>query len=161
MIRRSKKQFEIPMPDQIEIKQLRVTDFIITQQLFILLQQVFGAEQPIKVSETYTQKLLANPVFVAFAATVDNEPVGGLTGYISPMYNGEVSELYIYDIAVKPEFQRQGVGKQLIAFAKDYCSKKGMSAMYVQANAEDEHALDFYRSTNAKEEKVVHFTYIL
>lgn len=149
------------MPDQIQIKQLSVADLALTQQLFILLQEVFGAEQPIKVSETYIQKLLENPVFVAFAAIVDNEPVGGLTGYISPMYNGEVSELYIYDIAVKPEFQRRGIGKQLIAFAKDYCSKKGMSAMYVQANAEDGHALDFYRSTNANEEKVVHFTYNL
>ena len=149
------------MPDQIQIKQLSVADLALTQQLFILLQEVFGAEQPIKVSETYIQKLLENPVFVAFAAIVDNEPVGGLTGYISPMYNGEVSELYIYDIAVKPEFQRRGIGKQLIAFAKDYCSKKGMSAMYVQASAEDGHALDFYRSTNANEEKVVHFTYNL
>jgi len=147
--------------DQIELKQLSVADLAITQQLFILLQQVFGAEQPIKVSEVYTQKLLENPVFVAFAAIVNNEPVGGLTGYISPMYNGEVSELYIYDIAVKPEFQRRGIGKQLILFAKDYCSKNGMSAMYVQANAEDEHALDFYRSTNANEERVVHFTYTL
>lgn len=133
----------------------------LTQRLFILLQQVFGAEHPIKVSEAYTQKLLANPVLVAFAAIVNNEPVGGLTGYISPMYNGEVSELYIYDIAVKPEFQRRAIGKQLIAFAKAYCGEKGMSAMYVQANAEDEHALDFYRSTKAKEEEVVHFTYTL
>jgi len=149
------------MPDQIEIKQLTVTDLTLTQQLFILLQQVFGAEHPIKVSEAYTRKLIANPIFVVFAAILDNEPVGGLTGYISPMYNGEVSELYIYDIAVKPQFQRRGVGKQLIAFARDYCSKSGMSAMYVQANAEDGHALNFYRSTKAKEEKVVHFTYTL
>ena len=146
---------------QIEIKQLSVADLALTQQLFILLQQVFGAAQPIKVSAAYAQKLLANPVFVAFAAVLNNEPVGGLTSYISPMYNGEVSELYIYDIAVTPEFQRRGIGKQLIAFAKAYCSEKGMSAMYVQANAEDGHALDFYRSTNANEEKVVHFTYAL
>ncbi|OCX51710.1 hypothetical protein BEL04_16985 [Mucilaginibacter sp. PPCGB 2223] len=146
---------------QIEIKQLSTTDLDLTQQLFILLQQVFGAEHPIKVSKTYTQRLLANPVFVAFAAIVYGELAGGLTGYISPMYNGEISELYIYDIAVKPEFQRRGIGKQLIAFTKDYCSKSGMSAMYVQANAEDEHALDFYRSSGGREHKVVHFTYTL
>jgi len=147
--------------DRIEIKQLNVTDLALTQQLFILLQEVFEAEHPIKVSDTYTGKLLANPVFVAFAAIIDNELAGGLTGYISPMYNGEVSEMYIYDIAVKPEFQRRGVGKQLIAFAKEYCTKRGMLAMYVQANAEDGHALNFYRSTQAKEERVVHFTYTL
>jgi hypothetical protein len=34
-----------------------------------------------------------------------------------------------------------------------------MQEIFVDANEEDQHALDFYRSMNGREEKVVQFSY--
>ncbi|WP_448700245.1 GNAT family N-acetyltransferase [Mucilaginibacter sp. AW1-3] len=146
---------------QIAVKQLSVADLALTQQLFILLQEVFGIENPIKVSDSYVDKLLSNTNFVALAAIYQSEVVGGLTAYRLPMYDKEEEELFIYDIAVRPAFQRNGIGKQLINAAKQFCRKQNVELMFVQADAEDIHALDFYRSTRAKEERTVQFIYPL
>jgi len=144
---------------QIEIKRLGPSDVALAQKLFWLMQQVFKVENPDTITEAYVVKILANTTFVVFAALYNSEPVGGITGDELPMYNAETAEMYIYDIAIKPEFQRMGIGKKLIAAAKRHCSKNNIKTLYVQADAEDKHALDFYRSTGASESKVVHFTY--
>jgi aminoglycoside 3-N-acetyltransferase I len=79
-------------------------------QLFLLFQQVFDAKLP-TVKKAYLKKLLNRPDFICFAAIYKNEVIGGLTAYELPMYHSETSEMYIYDIAVKPAFQRKGIGK--------------------------------------------------
>lgn len=69
---------------------------------------------------------------------------------------------YIYDLAVLTEYQRQGVGKQLIEFIKAYCEKQGSEGVFVQADKPDDYAIDFYRKTRpTTEEPVVHFSYNL
>ena len=75
------------------------------------------------------------------------------------MYYSENSEIFIYDLAVKPEYQRMGVGKSLIHKLKEYCVENGIVEFFVLAHEEDEHAIEFYRSTGGKREDVVNFLY--
>jgi len=68
--------------------------------------------------------------------------------------------VYIFDLAVKTEFQRQGIGKMLIAGNNSHCMAIGAEAVMVQADEPDEHAIEFYLSTGAKAGKVIHFEYL-
>jgi aminoglycoside 3-N-acetyltransferase I len=75
------------------------------------------------------------------------------------MYYADRSEIFLYDLAVKPDYQRMGVGKELIRSLKEECSRNGIKEFFVMAHEEDEHAIEFYRSTGGTSEKVVNFLY--
>ena len=93
-------------------------------------------------------------VFVAFS---DNNIVGGLTAYILQQYYSRLPLVYVYDIAVKIEFQRQGIGRMLITSITKYCKEIGVEEVFVQADEVDDYAIEFYTSTGARNEKVRHF----
>lgn len=141
-----------------QIKRLteeHLTDF---QALVSLFNMVFDEESKIG-SETHLLKLLSNKDFIALAAVAENKIVAGLTAYELPMYYSDSSEIFIYDLAVKPEYQRMGIGKELIQSLKSHCIQAGIKEFFVMAHEEDEHAIEFYRSTGGKSEKVVNFLY--
>jgi len=144
---------------EFKIKHLTINDVSVAQQLFIVLQQVFGVEHPYVAEENHVKNLLENPSFVCFTVLTKNEIVGGLTAYELPMYNSKSLELFIYDIAIKPEFQRMGLGRKLIAAVKNHGKENNIVQLFVDANEVDKHALDFYRSIDGKEDKVVQFTF--
>jgi aminoglycoside 3-N-acetyltransferase I len=141
------------------IRRLGKEDMLLARQLIRLFKEVFEMEEEIEVSEPNLIRLLENPAFVAYAAMLKNKIVGGLTAYELPMYYAQGSEMFIYDIAVAPDYQRKGIGKKLLSELNDYCRQKGIAEVFVAANEEDTHALDFYRATGGAAEKVVHFTY--
>jgi aminoglycoside 3-N-acetyltransferase I len=120
---------------------------------------VFEEAEPVISNETNLVKLLSKNNFIAIVVFSENEVVGGLTAYELPMYYSENSEIFLYDFAVKPEFQRIGIGKRLIHSLKDYCKKNGIKEFFVLAHEEDEHAVEFYHSTGGKSEKVINFIY--
>ncbi|MGY6647578.1 GNAT family N-acetyltransferase [Wenyingzhuangia sp. IMCC45574] len=127
-------------------------------ELVKLMNEVF--EEPNKVAtERHLKKLLNKTDFYAFVAIKENKVVGGLTAYELEKYNTDKSELYIYDIAVKVEFQNQGVGKKLINHLKDYSKNNGIETIFVEAHSGDEQAVKFYESTFGKSEKVAHFNF--
>lgn len=141
------------------IRRLGADEVAGAQALFLLFQEVFEAETPTTAPEPYLKKLLGKPDFFVLAAVHQGETVGGLTAYELPLYHSAYSEMFIYDIAVKPTFQRKGVGKQLLSTLQEYCRQQGIREIFVAANEEDEHAVDFYRATGGDAEKVVHFSY--
>jgi ribosomal protein S18 acetylase RimI-like enzyme len=54
--------------------------------------------------------------------------------------------MYLYDIAVTPAFQKQGIGTGLIRALCDEARRRGVSTIVVEAEADDEPAVAFYRS---------------
>ena len=145
----------------IQIKRLDKQDVLIFQKLIQLFNKVFETENAEVTKETYLEKLLENPCFIAYAIIYKDEIIGGLTAYELAMYYSESSEVFIYDIAVKPGFQQNGLGKKLLFALKEYCSQNRIKEIFVAVNEEDKHALAFYRSTGGEEENVVHFNYAL
>jgi aminoglycoside 3-N-acetyltransferase I len=146
-------------PKKLEVRKLTQEDVLAFNSLVRLFNMVFEEDETAIGTETNLLKLLSNSHFVAMAAFYENEIAGGLTAYVLPMYYSENSEIFLYDLAVKPEYQRMGVGKRLIQSLKEYCVKNGINEFFVLAHEEDEHALEFYRSTGGKSEKVVNFIY--
>ena len=142
----------------IEIKHLTKEDLSKFTSLINLFNMVFEEESKIG-SEANSLQLLNNKYFVALVALVENEVVGGLTAYELPMYYSNSSEIFLYDLAVKPEYQRMGIGKGLLQSLKEYCLKNGIKEFFVMAHEEDGHAIEFYRATGGRGERVVNFLY--
>ncbi len=130
-------------------------------ELIRVFEDVFEMRNFLMPDEDYLQELLGKNDFLIFVALLDNKVVGGLTAYTLQQYYSKRPLVYIYDLAVKTEFQRQGIGTLLIASITSYCKEIGVEEVFVQADLEDDYALEFYRSTGAIAEQVVHFNYPL
>lgn len=143
----------------IRIKKLGKEDLATASEMFLALQIAFGLQHPSIADDDYLARLLSNEGFMCFAAIMNETVIGGLTAYELPMYHAAYSECYVYDVGVKPEYQRMGAGRQLIAELKAYCGMRNIKTMFVEAQMADNDAIEFYRSTGASEEGVVHFNY--
>ena len=130
-------------------------------ELIRVFEEVFEMKNLTIPDEKYLIKLLAKEDFFSFVAVLENKVVGGLTTYTLKQYYSIAPLVFIYDIAVKTEVQRQGVGKLLISSLSGYCKDNGYEEMFVLADEIDNHAIEFYRSTGATEERVVNFNYTL
>jgi aminoglycoside 3-N-acetyltransferase I len=128
------------------------------QALIHLFNEVFEEESKMG-SEAHLLNLLSSRNFIVLVALIKDEVVGGLTAYELPMYYSDGSEIFLYDLAVKAEHQRKGIGKGLLQALKDHGMKNEIKGFFVMAHAEDEHAIEFYRSTGGKGEKVINFVY--
>jgi len=132
-----------------------LADFAALVNLFNIVFE----EEPRIGSDNHLRQLLNRADFVVLAALMENEVVGGLTAYELPLYYSDSSEFFLYDLAVKPEYQRKGIGKRLIQSLKAYCIENEVKEFFVMAHEEDEHAVEFYRATGGRSEKVVNFLY--
>lgn len=145
----------------VQIKKLGTQDLPAFTALIRVFEDVFEMGNFQMPDEHYLQQLLEKDSFFVFVALSEDKVVGGLTAYILPQYYSKSPLVYIYDLAVRTEFQRQGVGKQLMSGINNYCKEIGIEEVFVQAEEEDVHAVEFYHSTGARAEKVVHFYYPL
>jgi aminoglycoside 3-N-acetyltransferase I len=148
------------MKPTLQIAPLRSKEELL--QLVSVFEEVFEKETYQRPGPAHLEKLVQQDNFFAIIARDGDKIIGGITLYVLDQYYSEKPLAYIYDLAVLTNYQRQGVGKQLIAFTNDYCRQQGFEEVFVQADKEDDHAIAFYRSTQpAKEAEVVHFTYKL
>lgn len=148
-----------PDLNEFSFKRLTPNDLRLFQQLIRLFQEVFETPDPQAASEPHLQRLLEKPGFIAYVVLLKHEVIGGLTAYELPLYYAEKSELFLYDLAVHPDFQRQGLGRHLLATLRQYSNQHGIQTLFVAASEEDTEAVEFYHSTGGWAENVVLFTY--
>jgi aminoglycoside 3-N-acetyltransferase I len=142
----------------VKIIRLTHTDIDPFTDLINVFKEVF--EWSSVPTRTHLQKVLSNPAFGVFVALLNNKVVGGLTVHILDSYETEKPSAYIYDLAVLAEYQMQGIGKSLIVALNDYCRQHGFGEVFVQAETDDEQAMNFYRTTDISSElHATHFTY--
>ena len=128
------------------------------RQLFTMMADVFEEHcQPL--GNVSLKSLLARDEFWALAAFVGDEMVGGLTAHTLPMTRDEAFEVFIYDIAVRVDRQRQGVGRALIDALRVMASRQGIDDVFVAADAGDEPAIEFYRALRANESMAIVFAF--
>ncbi len=145
----------------VEIKKLTSEDLSQFKELVFLFEDVFEMKAFTIPDDEHLQNLLSKKDFFVFVAVSENKVVGGLTSYTLEQYYSKRPLVYIYDLAVKTSFQRQGIGRLLISAITDYCKQMDMEEVFVQADEADYHVLEFYRGTGGNPEKVVHFNYPL
>lgn len=146
----------------ITIEKLTSQDLNKFIELVGLFEEVFEMKNFSMPESTHLQAVLNKSSFHVFIAKTGNKIVGGLTAYTLDQYYSKKPLAYIYDLAVATNYQRQGIGKKLIAAINEYCNDNGFEEVFVQADEVDDYALDFYRSTKpTAEERVIHFYYSL
>jgi aminoglycoside 3-N-acetyltransferase I len=142
-------------------RRLTAGDRELARALFSLMAEVF--EEPSRpLSDGYLDRLLAREEFWAIAAFEgdrNNQIIGGLTAHTLPMTRAETSELFIYDVAVHPAHQRKGVGRQLVTELRERAAAAGIRDLFVPADNDDLHALDFYRALGGAASAVTFFTF--
>jgi aminoglycoside 3-N-acetyltransferase I len=111
------------------------------------------------LSDQYLTRILSRDDFWALAASIDGGIVGGLTAHTLPLTQREISEVFIYDLAVVPACQRQGVGRALVTTLRSLAAAAGVPVVFVAADNEDTHALDFYRAVGGTPAPVTVFTF--
>lgn len=106
--------------------------------------------------DDYLRKLLGSETFIAIAAVVGEEVVGGLAAYELRKCEQEVSEIYIYDLAVEESYRRSGIATALIEKLKRDAMLRSASVIYVQADYGDDAAIALYTKLGTRED-VMHF----
>jgi aminoglycoside 3-N-acetyltransferase I len=145
---------------EVGIKQLNYNDIDAFKALIGVFAEVFEMEDFSMPSDGYLMEVLSEPNFMCFVSMMNNQVLGGLTSYILTPYYSQRPIAYIYDLAVKKEHQRKGIGKKLMSAINTHCKNNGFDEVFVQAEKIDDYALDFYRSTAiSHEDQVVHFSY--
>lgn len=131
--------------------------------MFLMMVDVFDESAQGTVCEPladdYLDALLRRDSFWALAAFDGAEVVGGLTAHTLPMTRSASSEVFIYDLAVRRDHQRQGVGGRLIQELRMSAATAGIGDVFVPVDNEDVHALDFYRAQGGTASAVTHFTF--
>ncbi len=63
-------------------------------------------------------------------AKYEEDIIGGLTAHELPSTYFEANEVYVYDLAVHPNFQKKGIGRRLIEELKNISCSKGDKEIY-------------------------------
>jgi aminoglycoside 3-N-acetyltransferase I len=132
----------------IKLNSGQVKEFTALLQIF---KEVFESEE-ILSDKDYLAGLLNKPDFLVFVAMENEKVIGGLTVYVLHSYQVARPMAYIYDVGVATAFQRQGIGKSLLAYVCNYCKDHAYEDVFVQAEAEDAQAVNFYRQTDFTDE---------
>lgn len=120
-------------------------------------QATYTAARP---SAGYARRLLNRDSFFALVAMDAGRVVGGLTAYELVKPEREVSEIYIYDLAVSRPHRRTGVATALIETLKAIAVDKGAWVVFVQADHGDDPAIALYTRLGTRED-VMHFDILL
>ncbi len=126
--------------------------------MFAALAEAFE-EDVGTLGDAYVDGLLRREDLWLIAAWDKGGVAGGLTAHILPMTRNESSEVFLYDIGVRPTSQRRGMGRALVEGLRRDAAAAGLGDVFVPAENEDVHALDFYRALGGEACAVTHFTF--
>ena len=96
-------------------------------------------------------------LLVAFAGS---DPVGVLLAYELPRRHGDETKMILYEIGVREDWRRRGVGRGLIERFGDLCRERGARRAFVLTDEANEAAMALYASTGgqrARTDDVVFF----
>lgn len=104
----------------------------------------------------YLARLLGGETFLAVAAVVGEQVVGGLAAYELKKFERERSEIYIYDLAVSASHRRRGIATALIREVQVIAKERGAYVIFVQSDQTDPPAIALYTKLGRRED-VLHF----
>jgi aminoglycoside 3-N-acetyltransferase I len=146
------------MEDPVKTVRLAPGEAALATTMFTMMAEVFSEPAGILTNE-YVAELLGRAAFWAIAAIDGDEVVGGLTAHALPMTRAQGFELFLYDLAVRPDRQRRGIGRRLVARLREEAAAEGADNVFVPADDDDDHALEFYRALGGSPSPVTIFTF--
>ncbi len=144
---------------KVTIKHLTGADLPLAKALLRRWEEDDSKPNALLPTERYLEQLLSRPDVHAFVALDGERVIGGATAYELPMFGREVTELFLYEIGVDEAYRRQGVAANLVEALKKLCAEKGLSAMFVATEADNEPAKALYEKTGGELEEVAMYVY--
>ena len=89
---------------------------------------------------------LSNPMCWIFACIENNRVIGFAYGYELNRLDNMGNMLYIHEVGVHPEFQRQGIGKQILISIKSLCKLYGICKFFLFTQKSNKPACALYKS---------------
>ena len=135
-------------------KQLTRADVAHLKSMLRVFGEAFGdvaTYQHAVPRHQYLEMLLSKQHFMAVAAMVDGEVVGGLAAYVLDKFEQERREIYIYDFAVSEGHRRLGIATGLIDKLRSIAAERDVYMIFVQADLVDAPAIALYDSLGTKE----------
>lgn len=129
---------------EFKITILRPGDHEQFKSLLGIFATVFERKHSVFPRGQYLESLLNRPDFFCIIAFHNQEVIGGLTVHLLPSYYNEKNAAYIYDVGVLPSWQRKGIGRKLIEKLLQLGKEKDFQEIFVQAEADDQEAIQFY-----------------
>ena len=88
-----------------------------------------------------------------FACIEDERIIGFAYGYVLNRLNDVGNMLYIHEIGVLPEFQGQGIGKQILNGIKSLCKVHGIYKIFLITKKSNIAACYLYESVGGKSDR--------
>jgi N-acetylglutamate synthase-like GNAT family acetyltransferase len=112
-------------------------------ELFALVYSEPGAEWSLEVAKEYILHDVKNSPDYCLVALDDNGIcLGGVFCKVHPYYKGKM--LFIDTIQIKPEFQNQKVGKELLKFVIKKAKKDGLAGVHFLADERQDFPKKWY-----------------
>jgi ribosomal protein S18 acetylase RimI-like enzyme len=96
---------------------------------------------------------LSNSSNWIIACIEDERIIGFAYGYELNRLNDVGSMLYIHEISVLPEFQGQGIGKQILNGVKSLCKDHGIYKIFLVTERSNVAACTLYESVGGKSDR--------
>jgi len=95
------------------------------------------------------RELLADDTTHYLAAFERGEPIAQLLAYELIRRHGDGRMMFVYEIGVREELRRLGVGRALFDLLRAICRERGIRRAFVITNESNEPATAFYASLGA------------
>ncbi|MBN9392552.1 MAG: GNAT family N-acetyltransferase [Chloroflexi bacterium] len=129
---------------EVQIRRMKEVSPAIVSQLDEIL------DEPWEVAQG--EKFLANPDNALFLAFVGERVAGFLTGYRLQRLDKNRAEVLLYEIEVREEFRRQGIGKKLIGALNAWAAETGAFQTWVLTYSDNTAAMALYKSMDGEED---------
>lgn len=110
--------------DMREYRKLQISDI----PLVLNMERDFRANF---ICKENARQFLLNPMNWIFACIQDKQIIGFAYGYELNRLDSKGNMLYIHEVGVLPEFQRQGIGFQLLSSIKNLCKLTGICRFFL------------------------------
>lgn len=132
---------------QVFIREAEKTDLPYILDIYNQPDMDDGEVLSLEEAQTILDKISTYPHYKLFVAVQNNEIIGTFALAIMDnlAHRGAKSGL-IEDVVVKSEYQGNGVGKQMMSFAVEYCKNNKCYKVALSSNLKREKAHQFYES---------------
>lgn len=115
------------------------------------------------IQEENARVFLSNPTNWIFACVENQKVIGFAYGYELNRLDAKGNMLYIHEVGVLPEYQRQGIAQQLLLDLKTVCRLNGIGRFFLFTERHNEPACALYekaggaKNSSGLEDDVVYF----
>jgi len=113
--------------------------------------EIAAAHKERTISIECAERFLSDDDNCLIAATLDDEVVGFALGYLMSRVDSDQPMMMLYEIDVREDHRRKGIGSALIKKMLEVCKARNVMKLFVGTGISNEPAKALYSSTGGKQ----------